>query len=103
MPLMSKSVCVLVGHGGTHLHPLPTYYTITVHSPPPSFPPPHTHTHSLPLIVTTFNAPAALCEAVKREVERWQKRGLRYFSSGSVQEDEIEKLGAALKDLQLKR
>ena len=99
MPLTSKHMCVLC-IGGTRCH---TYSSPLLHSHCPFPPPPHTHTHSLPLIVTTFNATAALCEGVKREVERWQKRGLRYFSSGSFREEEIQKLGAALKDLQLKR
>ena len=44
-----------------------------------------------------------LCEAVRREVGRWGRRGLGYFSSDSHREEEMEELRAAMRDLQLKR
>ena len=109
-------VCVCQWDTAPHIYIHPPYLhtTLSLSFPTPTPPPPpphththtqhtHTHTHSLPLIVTTFNATTALREAVKREVERWQNRGLRYFSSGSCRDEEIEELGTALKDLQLKR
>ena len=83
MPLMSKSTCLRV-----------CFLVLRFTYP---------HMHSLPLIVTTFNAPAELCEAVRREVGRWGRRGLGYFSSDSHREEEMEELRAAMRDLQLKR
>ena len=66
----------------------------------------HTLTHSLPGIVSMFHAPPDLCTAVSEEARLWETLGLDYFSpqpTKSQSEKETERLGTALKELQLKR
>ena len=64
------------------------------------------HTHSLPGIISMFHGPRDLCTAVRKEAGLWETQGLDYFSPRPAKnhsEMETERLGAALKDLQLKR
>ena len=73
------------------------FTTITLPPPLPSPPPPP----RLPLIVSSYQGPPELLAAVRREVDRWNKLGLRYFS---VQfEQEMEQLNDSLKELHLRR
>lgn len=53
------------------------------------------------MIVATFNASTKLCEAVRKEVEKYQRTGLDYFSPECI--SEVETLEAEIQDLQLKR
>ncbi len=48
------------------------------------------HTHSLPLIVSIFDGPSRLYDAVEKEVCRWKILGPAYFCPSNAENLETE-------------